>query len=131
MSFLIPATICFTLQPVPAPDFLSSLTGIDGVSQFAKLAFAGIIGAAVAGLLGAVIQPPNHSTLIPAMALAGIVLGWQSILHVSILMLLLLLVVRFVPRLRGSLAEQPTFLLLMAVMIHHPFWKIVFEKFSI
>ena len=131
LSFLIPATIFFTLQPVPAPEFLSSLTGIDGVSQFAKLAFAGIIGAAVAGLLGAVIQPPNHSTLIPAMALAGIVLGWQSILHVSILMLLLLLVVRFVPRLRGSLAEQPTFLLLMAVMIHHPFWTIVFEKFSI
>ena len=131
LSFLIPATIFFTLQPVPAPEFLSSLTGIDGVSQFAKLAFAGVIGAAVAGLLGAVIKPPNHSTLIPAMALAGIVLGWQSILHVSILMLLLLLVVRFVPRLRGSLAVQPTFLLLMAVMIHHPFWKIVFEKFSI
>lgn len=131
LSFLIPATIFFTLQPVPAPEFLSSLTGIDGVSQFAKLAFAGIIGAAVAGLLGAVIQPPNHSTLIPAMALAGIVLGWQSVLHVSILFALLLLVVKFIPRLRGSLSAQPTFLLLIAVMIHHPIWKIVFEQFSV
>ena len=132
LSFLIPATVLFSLQPIPAPGFLSSLTGsIPAVSQFAKLAFGGLVGAAVAGLIGAVIKQPSHSTLIPAMALAGIVLGWQSVLHVSILFALLLLVVKFIPRLRGSLSAQPTFLLLIAVMIHHPIWKIVFEQFSV
>ena len=132
LSFLIPATVLFSLQPIPAPGFLSSLTGsIPAVSQFAKLAFGGLVGAAVAGLIGAVIKQPSHSTLIPAMALAGIVLGWQSVLHVSVLLVLLLLVVRFVPRLRGSLPAQPTFLLLIAVMIHHPIWKIVFEQISV
>ncbi|MFK7770353.1 MAG: A24 family peptidase [Mariniblastus sp.] len=132
LLFLISATLFLPLQPIPAPDFLSSLTGsIPAVSQIAKLVFGGAVGVAVASCLGAFIEQESRSTFIPAMALAGIVLGWQSVLHVSILFALIFLIVKLVARPRNPLMAQPSFILLIAVMIHHPIWKIVFQQFAI
>ena len=131
LLFLISATLLLPLQPIAAPEFLSSLTGsIPAVSQIAKLLFGGLVGAAIATCLGAMTNQENRSTFIPAMALSGIVLGWQSVLHVTILFALIFLVVRFVPRIRTSLRAQPTPILLTAVMIHHPIWKIVHQQFA-
>jgi hypothetical protein len=33
--------------------------------------------------------------------------------------------------LRNTLAVQPTFILLIAVAIHHPIWTIIFHNFAI
>jgi leader peptidase (prepilin peptidase)/N-methyltransferase len=135
LSFLILATIYFPLQPIPAPDFLSWLTGgVPALSQLVKLVFGGVVGAAVAGCfvaLARLVERENCITLVPAMTLVGIVLGWQSVLHVSVVFLILLLLVKFVPWIRNSLTLGPTSVLLLAVMIHHPVWKVVFQQFSI
>ena len=132
LLFLLAATAYLPLQPIPAPEYLSSLVGhIPAVSQFAKLVFGGIVGAIAASFFGSVTEQENRSTFFPAMTLAGVVLGWQTTLHVSVLFAVLLLAVRFVPRLRRPLSAQPTLIFLTAVMIHHPIWKTVYEWISI
>jgi drug/metabolite transporter (DMT)-like permease len=104
------------------------------LSQLVKLVFGGVVGAAVAGCfvaLARLVERENCITLVPAMTLVGIVLGWQSVLHVSVVFLILLLLVKFEPWIRNSLTLGPTSVLLLAVMIHHPVWKVVFQQFSI
>jgi hypothetical protein len=131
LPFLIAATVLLPLQPIQAVEFVSSLVGhIPAIAQLGKLVIGAGVGAAVASCLGAMLHLDSRSTFIPAMTLAGIVLGWQSVLHVSILLALMLLLIKLVTRLRDSLATRPTFVLLAAVMIHHPIWKIVFERIS-
>ena len=132
LLFLISATAAQALQPLPAPKFLAELAGsVPAVSQFGKLGLGGVVGVVVALCLGMLTKQESRSTFIPAMALAGIVLGWQSVLHVSVLFVLLSLTVKFMPRLHHSLVAQPTFVLLVAVVIHHPIWKIAFELLAI
>ena len=132
LTFLIAAALYPALQPIPSTDFLSSFLGSNSVvSQIVKPIVGGAFGTIVGGCFEAIRRGKNQSTFIPAMAIAGIVLGWQSVLHVSVLFILIQLLCRCVPKLRIASPVIPTALLLFAVLVHHPFWKLIFQYLSV
>lgn len=130
-TFALPAVFYMPLQPIPVPEFFSGLIGQHySVGQPLKILLGGFVGALVAAFYTIAFSRTAVSTLISSVALAGIVLGWQSVLHVSVLFALLMLITKCIPPLRKIAKERPTVVFLIAVMIHHPVWKIVFEKFA-
>jgi leader peptidase (prepilin peptidase)/N-methyltransferase len=63
------------------------------------------------------------------MTLIGIALGWQATVTIAAIFALLLLAIRYfdVSGARHRLL-QPTAILLAAVLIHHPFWKLIADR---
>ena len=100
------------------------------LAQLGKLVLGGLCGAGLGGLVVAFTKQANGSTLIPGMALSGIVLGWQPVVHVFLIFMVLQLFVRYLPMFRTLLSARPTALLLLAVLIHHPMWKYLLQQFS-
>ena len=132
LVFLIPATFYLPFQPISAPEFLLAWLGsISVLAQLGKLVLGGLCGAGLGCLVVAVTKQTNRSTLIPAMVLSGIVLGWQPVVHVFVIFMVLQLFVRYLPMFRTLLSTRPTALLLLAVLIHHPMWKYLFQQFSL
>ncbi|MDA7913240.1 prepilin peptidase [bacterium] len=132
LVFLIAATFYLPFQPLPAPELLLVWIGqIPEVSQFGKLVLGGLGGAALGCIVAAIKKQTNGSTFIPAMALSGVVLGWQSVLHVLLIFLALQLFVRYLPLFRTLLSARPTSVLLLAIWAHHPIWKYLFQQFSL
>lgn len=131
LVFLTSATFCQPFQPIPAPEFLLAWLGsISVLAQLGKLVLGGLCGAGLGGLVVAFTKQTNRSTLIPAMALSGIVLGWQPVVHVFLIFMVLQIFVRYLPMFRTLLSARPTALLLLAVLIHHPMWKYLLQQFS-
>jgi leader peptidase (prepilin peptidase)/N-methyltransferase len=132
-AFALPAIFSTHLQPVPfAESFSVSSVGHPMLAQLLKIAAGGITGGLI-GVCSRLLLPQVRPTLIiSAMMLTGIVHGWQSVLHVSVLFALIMLVARFLPGFFGKfLKDQPSTVLLVVVMIHHPFWRLIFDALAV
>lgn len=130
-AFLISATLFQSLHPMPASEFLLAWFGaVPAIAQLGKLLLGGVCGAGLGFLVNLIRGESSSSTLIPAMILCGIVLGWQPLVHVTLIFVVLQYLVRYLPRLGRLLSACPTALLLMAVWIHHPFWKYLLQQYS-
>lgn len=131
LLFLMAATFYPPLQPIATPEWMVSWFGsVGGVAQFGKLAAGGLCGAVLGCIVVAFKRQSNRSTFIPAMALSGVVVGWQSVMHVFLIFLGLQLVVCCFSRFRILLSACPSALLLVAIWVHQPFWKYVLQQFS-
>lgn len=132
MAFLVVATFYLPCQPIPAPEILLSWFGhVPTVSQFGKLVLGGLCGAVLGCCVSSIKKQTNGTTLIPAMVLSGVVLGWQSIVHVFLIFLALQLLVRLLPLFRNLFSPRPSAVLLLAILGHHPIWKYLFQQFSL
>lgn len=128
-GFLAAALLYWPLQPIPLADHLPGL--IPGLSpaieQLLKLLSGGVLGALTGRLAGTVFSATVPSVLTWAFFLTGLVLGWQALLQVTALFIVLGLVIRQWPRATGLLWSHPTTILLLAIVIHHPLWKTIAE----
>jgi hypothetical protein len=132
MVFMVVATLYPPFQPIHAPEILFSwFSQVSTVSQFGKLVLGGLSGAALGCCVSAIKKQANGTTFIPAMILSGIVLGWQSVVHVFLIFIALQLIVRFLPLFRNLCSSRPSSVLLLAIGVHHPIWKFVFQQFSL
>ena len=132
LAFAIPSSICVPLQPIQPPEFLSAFESqMPWLAQPTKIAIGGLVGGLVGLSFSFLFSRTAISTLVPAAVLAGVVLGWQSVLHVSLLFLLIMLATKCLPRLRELFTEIPTAAFLIAIMIHHPLWKMIFDRLAI
>ena len=131
-AFALPAILYFPVQPVPLGNSIS-MAG-DGKSVLVQLLKV-VAGGMVGGVVGAISRfawPKVSMTFVPAMIMSGVVLGWQSVLHVSVLFAVIMLAARFLPSsVRVFLKESPSMALVIAVMVHHPFWRFVFETLAV
>jgi leader peptidase (prepilin peptidase)/N-methyltransferase len=129
------SVIVFAGLPMVAPQlqpFTLSLPST--IPDAAARSITGLIGAIVGGGLGCALQRVSklgkRSRALPlAMTLIGIALGWQATVTIAAIFALLLLAIRYfdVSGARHRLL-QPTAILLAAVLIHHPFWKLIADR---
>ena len=132
LVFLISATFFQPLQPIPAPEFFLAWFGeVSLFAQLGKLVLGGVCGAGLGLLVNVIRGESNSSTLFPAMILCGIVLGWQSLVYVTLIFVVLQVLIRYLPKLGRFSSACPTGLLLLAVGIHHPFWKYLLQQISV
>ena len=82
-------------------------------------------GATIGRLMAMVVSTARPSLLTYSLFLTGMVLGWQALLPVTLLFGLLLLVVRYSTQLKAILQGRTIPVLLAAIAIHHPLWKII------
>ena len=125
LVFFVSAAIYLPLQPVPLLDHLPA-TPMDlslAIQQLLKLTAGSLLGFATGLLFGSLFSATHRSILAYAFLLTGMVLGWQALLQIIIVFALLIGFVRFFPRLANALHPRPTTLLLVAIALHHPFWK--------
>jgi len=99
--------------------------------DMASRALTCVIGAVVGGGLGFAIQRiwklgKRSRTILLAMTLLGISLGWQSTATIAVIFVALIFAAalkrfrRYCPR-----VLEPTAILLAATIVHHPFWKLI------
>ena len=131
-AFALPAILYFPVQPVPLGNSISMAgDGKSVVVQLLKVVAGGMVGGVV-GAISRFAWPKVSMTFVPAMIMSGVVLGWQSVLHVSVLFAVIMLAARFLPSsVRVFLKESPSMALVIAVMVHHPFWRFVFETLAV
>ena len=86
-----------------------------------------VFGFILAAILTAIYKFDETSIFRFALILAGVVLGWQAIVQISIVFVVTYGAFRFLPKLASSTHRLPTSVLLFAIMIHHPFWKTISE----
>ncbi len=131
LLFLMAATFYPPLQPIVAPELTVSWLGPVGeVAQLGKLVLGGLCGAVLGFTVVSFKRQSNRSTFIPAMALSGVVLGWQSVMHIFLIFLALQLIVCCFSRFRTLLSACPSCVLLVAIWVHQPFWNDLLLRFS-
>jgi hypothetical protein len=117
--------VYFTLQPIPVFEHLPNLSVrlSPWLEQLLKLLVGGAAGSLIGSALGVTISARNLLILAFAFSLTGIVLGWQALFQVTIVFALLAAICGYLSKTRFLLGRRPTTLLLIAIAIHHPFWK--------
>ncbi|MCH2180441.1 MAG: prepilin peptidase [Mariniblastus sp.] len=127
LIFFLATAAYLPIQPVPLTDHLPgvSLTLSPWVGQFLKVVVGCLAGAAIGRLLAIAVAAAKPSLLTYSFFLTGMVLGWQALLQVTILFGILLLMVRGSTKLTRLLEGRPVSVLLVAIALHHPFWKII------
>ncbi len=121
---LIPASVFTLMQPVPTLAQTPLAFEIPPIiDQLLKLVIGGVAGAVVGVGLGRLPFIKHASTLTLAFALTGCVIGWQGLLQVTLIFIVMFSIIRMISPLWNRMEHRFTALLLAAVMIHHPFWK--------
>ena len=127
LAFFIPAAIYFPLQPVPLlkhlPGNLSTFSPV--FDQVLTLFAGGTVGAAVGRTTAFYLSPKNVLILTMAFFLTGLALGWQALLPITLLFAIASAACRFNHKIGTLLQGCPTTLLLVAILLHHPFWKTI------
>lgn len=95
------------------------------IGQAIKLVVGAAAGAAIGRLMAVVVSSAKPSLLTYSLFLTGMVLGWQALLQVTLLFGILLIVGRFSTQLKNILQGRTIPVLLAAIAIHHPLWKII------
>jgi leader peptidase (prepilin peptidase)/N-methyltransferase len=126
LTFLLTAAIYHPIQPVPFFEHWPSrpINFSPWIEQLFKLAVGGIIGAVIGRLIGTAFSASRLSILTFAFALTGMVLGWQALLQVTVFFGVLAVAAQTLPK-EKSLKCYPAVILLLAVALHHPFWKTI------
>jgi leader peptidase (prepilin peptidase)/N-methyltransferase len=127
LVFLVIAAACPSAQPIPLLKHLpvSSLSLPPLAEQILKLTVGGIVGCVIGRGLAFKFSPKNPSMLTSAFLLTGIVLGWQALAHVTIIFGIIMATIWISLKSSRLLRGQPTTVLLIAIMAHHPFWKVI------
>lgn len=132
LLFFVAAAVYLPLQPVslfsqlPRMTFqLSPLT-----EQFIKLLMGAAVGGAAGRLFGLLFTARHTSTLTFTFLMAGMVLGWQAILQISVIFGVIWLVASLIPFTRTSLKSRPTAICFMTIALHHPVWGKIAEVWS-
>ena len=132
VSFFLAAIVYWPIHPVSALEHLPiSVDLAPWIEQALKPLAGGIVSAVfgfiLAAILTAIYKFDETSIFRFALILAGVVLGWQAIVQISIVFVVTYGAFRFLPKLASSTHRLPTSVLLFAIMIHHPFWKTISE----
>lgn len=116
-----------SLQPIPLFEHLPGISVelFPRVEQLLKLLGGGVAGFLIGRAFGVAISARHLSILTFAFFLTGVVLGWQALLQVSVVYALVSTICRCMSHTRTGLSCRPTSLLLVAISIHHPFWKTI------
>ena len=127
LVFFLVTAVYLPLQPIPILEHLPglSLSLSPWVAQALKLVVGAVMGTLVGRLMASLVSRNNPSLLTYSFFLTGLVLGWQALLQVSLLFAILLIIVRFSTKLKNFLQGRTTPVLLAAIAIHHPLWKII------
>lgn len=131
LSFFVTAAIYFPLQPIPLLEHIPSgaLALPPWAAQLAKLTIGAVTGGAIGRLLSNVFSASHCSVLTCAFAIAGIVLGWQALLQVTVIFLILTAFTAVLPS-GKSMRSRPTTILFVAAMLHHPLWKLIANEWK-
>ena len=125
LLFLAPL-VYWPIQPVPLLDHISLLIQMPPwLNQFLRLLVGGIVGLGFGYTLGFVDKSCRSPNFRFAMALTGVVLGWQTLVQVTLIFILANIALRFLPKQKSTPFRIPTSLLLLVVLVHHPFWKTI------
>ena len=120
--------LCFPfMQPVPVDENLPFVVSLESpvMAQAAKVVVGLVCGLVLGYLTGLLAFGGHWRVTSIAFVLTGIVVGWQGLVQVAVVFFVLLLCSYLAPRIRTRIATKPTSLLLVAVMLHHPFWKFI------
>ena len=115
------------IQPIPLFEHIPGVAFplSPWMEQLIKLAVGGFLGAAIGGGLGRIFWGKSLSVLTFAFFLVGVVLGWQALIQVTALFAILSGTTLCLPKARRLFQHRPTAVLLIAVVLHHPFWKTI------
>ncbi|WP_157665149.1 A24 family peptidase [Mariniblastus fucicola] len=125
LGFIAAAVAYLPLHPVPLFEHLPGLS-IElspWVDQLLKVMVGGVAGLLFGRVFGVVVFARKLSILTFAFCLTGVVLGWQALLQVSTIFLVAATICRCFSKTRTLPGYSPTVLLLIAIVLHHPFWK--------
>ncbi|PHQ32119.1 hypothetical protein [Rhodopirellula bahusiensis] len=126
--------IFFTSLPIAAGQLQPFTLHLSStIPDAAARAATCLIGAITGAVLGMAVHRAGRfgkrSRALPlAMMLMGVCLGWQATIAIAAIYGLLLLAFRYANNGGARIRLlQPTAILLAAVMIHHPYWKMIAE----
>lgn len=95
------------------------------LEQILKPATGGALGALIGFGLGSVLWDAKSPIATLAFSLAGIVLGWQALVQVVIIFALISIAMRVLTKSIEWRQSRPTTILLIVIMVHHPFWSMI------
>lgn len=122
----IPIMAVLLLQPIPFEKHLpiASMNLNPYIAQAVKLLLGGLVGGVVAVATSRFLSSAkSNSVFITAMVLSGFVLGWQGMIQASVILLAVWVIGLSLSRTSEIARRQPTIVLLVALLLHHPFWK--------
>ena len=127
LAFLIPPALFQFLQPVPVTHHIATAnwTLAPLIQQLIRLTAGGGAGLLLGWGALFLFQSKSPSMFVVSMFLSGIVLSWQGLLQAVLFFAAIVLVCRCIPKIWQDAKERPTMLLLGALMLHHPFWKLI------
>lgn len=126
LGFFIPALFYWPIQTVPVTAHLPiTLENSAIINQLLKLVAGGLLGSLIGFGLGYLFSTKGASILTMAFLLTGMVLGWQALVQVTMVFTLMVIVARLWSTTNQLLMARPTTILLVAIMLHQPFWKII------
>ena len=127
LALFASAAAYLPIQPIPLFEHLPGIAKElnPQVEQLLKLLVGSIAGFLIGRVFAATHSASNVSILTFAFVLTGVVLGWQALFQVSVVFAMVSMICRYLAPTRTLLSDSPTTLLLMAITIHHPFWKVI------
>ncbi|MDG1875772.1 MAG: prepilin peptidase [Mariniblastus sp.] len=128
LAFLISAATYLPIQPIPLFAHLPEGLSIElkpWIEQLLKLLVGGTVGFLIGRCLGISFSAKNLPMLTFAFLLTGLALGWQALLQVSVIFGVAATIYRYLPHNPTRSGCRLTTLFLVAIAIHHPFWKTV------
>lgn len=130
LVFFVSAAVYLPIQPIPLLEHVPGLSlGLPvWADQLIKLVVGAIVGAVVGRLVGKLFVPENPSLVTFAFSLTGLVLGWQALIQVTLFFAFAMAMVRIWPKAKQMFEGHPTAVLLIAIVFHHPFWKLIADS---
>ena len=128
--FSVPVFFFATVQPVSFDSHIEFLKLNLSLSMkiVLKVLVGGILGIVFGFALKLLRVAGNSHAIITVCCISGIALGWQAFLHLLTAFVLCAVICQLIAPLRERIGNRRmSSVWLAAVMIHHPFWKLISE----
>ena len=128
-AFFLVIMLYLPLQPIPLFEHLpnQALSLPRWGEQLLKLLVGGGLGVILGAVIGKAVFRKQDGILTVAFFITGMVLGWQALIQITLLFGVLQSVFWLLFRNYRLGKSAPTAVLLITVLLHHPFWKMFAE----
>lgn len=132
-AFFISMMLFLPLQPVPLLENLSVFANSFSpwLEQFIKLMTGTALGAMIGLSMNRVTLDEYSPFLTLAFVMAGMVLGWQALLQITLIFIPLFGALKLCARRIGLRKWGPTMVLLATILLHHPVWRMLASTWTL